>query len=64
MTFTFTFVNKVVSLLFKPLSRFVIAFLPRSKCLLTAWLPSSSAVVLACKSKGQGRVDQGQEDIS
>ena len=41
-----TFVGKVVSLLFNMLSRFVIAFLPRSKCLLTSWLQSPSAVIL------------------
>ena len=35
-----TFVGKVVSLLFNMLSRFVIAFLPRSKCLLVLWLHS------------------------
>ena len=33
-----TFVSKVMSLLFKILSRFVIAFLPRSRCLLISWL--------------------------
>ena len=33
-----TFVSKVMSLLFNTLSRFVIAFLPRSKCLLISWL--------------------------
>ena len=33
-----TFVSKVVSLLFNMLSRLVIAVLPRSKCLLIAWL--------------------------
>ena len=41
-----TFVNKVMSLLFHMLSRFVIAFLPRSKCLLISWLQSPSAVIL------------------
>ena len=41
-----TFVGKVMSLLFNMLSRFVIAFLPRSKCLLISWLQSSSAVIL------------------
>ena len=41
-----TFVGKVMSLLFKMLSRFVIAFLPRSKCLLNSWLQSASAVIL------------------
>ena len=41
-----TFVGKVMSLLFNMLSRFVIAFLPRSKCLLISWLQSPSAVIL------------------
>ena len=41
-----TFVGKVMSLLFNKLSRLVIAFLPRSKCLLISWLQSSSAVIL------------------
>ena len=40
-----TFVGKVMSLLLKMLSRFVIAFLPRSKPLLISWLQSSSAVI-------------------
>ena len=41
-----TFVGKVMSLLFNTLSRLVITFLPRSKCLLISWLPSPSAVIL------------------
>ena len=41
-----TFVGKVVSLLFNMLSRLVITFLPRSKCLLISWLQSLSAVIL------------------
>ena len=41
-----TFVGKVMFLLFNILSRFVIAFLPRSKCLLISWLESPSAVNL------------------
>ena len=41
-----TFVGKAMFLLFNMLSRFVIAFLPRSKCLLTSWLKSPSAVIL------------------
>ena len=41
-----TFVGKVMSLLFNMLSRFAIAFLPRSKCLLISWLQSPSAVIL------------------
>ena len=41
-----TFVSKVMSLLFNTLSRFLIAFLPRSKCLLISLLQSPSAVIL------------------
>ena len=41
-----TFAGKVMSLLFNMLSRLVIAFLPRSKCLLISWLQSPSAVIL------------------
>ena len=41
-----TFVGKVMSLLFNMLSRFVLAFLPRSKHLLISWLQSPSAVIL------------------
>ena len=41
-----TFVDKVMSLLLNMLSRLVITFLPRSKCLLISWLQSPSAVIL------------------
>ena len=41
-----TFVGKVMSLLFNMLSSLVITFLPRSKCLLISWLQSPSAVIL------------------
>ena len=41
-----TFVTKVMSLLFNMLSRLVIIFLQRSKCLLISWLQSPSAVIL------------------
>ena len=41
-----TFVSKVMSLFFNMLSRLVIIFLPRSKCLLISWLQSPSAVIL------------------
>ena len=41
-----TFLGKVMSLLFNMLSRLLIAFLPRSKCLLIPWLPSLSTVIL------------------
>ena len=44
-----TFVGKVMSLLFNMLSRLVIIFLPRSKCLLISWLQLSSAVILEPK---------------
>ena len=41
-----TFVDKVMSLVFNMLSRLVITFLPRSKCLLITWQQSPSAVIL------------------
>ena len=41
-----TFLGKVTSLLFNMLSRLVITFLPRSKCLSISWLQSPSAVIL------------------
>ena len=44
-----TFVGKVMSLLFNMLSKFVRAFLPRSKCLLISWLQSPSTVIFESK---------------
>ena len=44
-----TFVGKLIYLLFNILSRLVIAFLPRSKCLLISWLQSPSGVILELK---------------
>ena len=44
-----TFIGKMMSLLFNTLSRFVIAFLPRSKYLLMSWLQSPSTVILERK---------------
>ena len=44
-----TFVNKVISLLFNMLSRLVIAFLPKSKHLLISWLQLPSEVILEPK---------------
>ena len=41
-----TFVGKIMSLLFNMLSRLVITFLSRSKCLLISWLQSPSAVIM------------------
>ena len=43
------FIGKVMSLLFNVLSKWVIAFLPRTRCLLSAWLQSPSAVILEPK---------------
>ena len=42
-----TFVGKIMSLLLNMLSRMVITFLPRSKCLLISWLQSPSAVIFS-----------------
>ena len=44
-----TFVGKVISLLLNKLSRSVMAFLPRSKCLLISWLQSPFTVILEPK---------------
>ena len=44
-----SFVAKVISLLFNTMSRIVIAFLPKSKCLLILWLHSPSTVILEHK---------------
>ena len=44
-----TFVGKLMPLLFNMLSRLVITFLPRSKCLLISWLQSPSEVILESK---------------
>ena len=44
-----TFVGKVMALPFNMLSRLVLAFLPRRKCLLISWLQSPSAVILEPK---------------
>ena len=44
-----TFVGKVMSLLFNILSSLVITFLPRSKCLLISWMQSPSVVILESK---------------
>ena len=51
-----TFVGKVVSLLFNMLSRLLIAFLPRSKHLLISWLQSPSAVILEAQKIKSGTV--------
>ena len=46
-----TFVSRVMSPLFNTLSRFVIAFLPKSNRLLISWLQSQSTVILEPKGK-------------
>ena len=46
-----TFVSKVMSLLFNMLSKLAIACLPRSKCLFSSWLQSPSAVILELPQK-------------
>ena len=46
-----TFIDKLISLLFNILSRFVLAFLPKSKRILISWLQSPSAVILEPKKK-------------
>ena len=53
-----TFVGKVMSLLFNMLSRLVITFLPRSKCLLISWLQSPSASFIRILDKSQ-RLNNG-----
>ena len=46
---TWTFFEKVMSLLYNMLSRLAITFIPRSKCLLILWLQSPSVVILEPK---------------
>uniref|UniRef100_A0AC11D470 Uncharacterized protein n=1 Tax=Ovis aries TaxID=9940 RepID=A0AC11D470_SHEEP len=55
-----TFVGKVMSLLFNMLSRLVITFLPRNKRLLISWLQSPSAVILEPPKIKSDRADQIQ----
>ena len=45
--------SKVMSLLFNMLSRFVMAFLPKGKCLLISWLQSLSAVIISYVASSQ-----------
>ena len=59
-----TFVGKVMSLLFKMLSRLVITFLPRSKRLLISWLQSPSAVILEPPKIKSGTVSTVSPSIS
>ena len=59
-----TFVSKVMSLLFNTLCRFVIAFLSRSKCLFISWLQSPSAVILEPKKIKSDTVSTVSPSIS
>ena len=59
-----TFVGKVMSLLFNILSRVVIAFLPRSKHLLISWLQSPSAVILEPKKLKSDTISTVSPSIS
>ena len=58
------FVGKVISLLFNMLSRLLITFLPRSKCLLISWLQSPSAVILEAKKVKSDTVSTVSPSIS
>jgi len=59
-----TFVGKVMSLLFNMLFRLVITFLPRGKCLLISWLQSPSAVILEPKKIKSATVSTVPPSIS
>ena len=59
-----TFVGKVMSQLLNTLSRLVITFLPRSKCLLISWLQSPSAVILEPKKIKSDTVSTVSPSIS
>ena len=61
---SWTFVGKVMSLLFNMLSRLVITFLPRSKRLLISWLQSPSAVILEPKKIKSDTVSTVSASIS
>ena len=59
-----TFVDKVMSLLFNKLSRLVIAFLPRTRHLLISWLQSPFAVILEPKKIKSDTVSTVSPSIS
>ena len=59
-----SFVDKVMSLLFNMLSRLVITFLPRNKCLLISWLQSPSTVILEPKKIKSDTVSTVSPSIS
>ena len=59
-----TFIDKVMSLLFNLLSKLVITFLPMSNCLLISWLQSPSAVILEPPKTGPATVSTLSPSIS
>ena len=59
-----TFIDKVMSLLFNLLSKLVITFLPMSNCLLISWLQSPSAVILEPPKTGPATVSTVSPSIS
>ena len=59
-----TFVDKVMSLLFNMLSKLVITFLPKSKHLLVSWWQSPSAVILEPRKIKSGTVSTHSPSIS
>ena len=59
-----TFVDKVMPLLLNMLSRLVVTFLPRSKCLLISWLQSPSAVILEPRKRKSDTVFTVSPSIS
>ena len=59
-----TFVGKVMSLLLNALSRLVITFLPKSKCLLISWLQSPSTVIVEPPKIKSGTVSTVSTSIS
>ena len=61
---SWTFVGKVMSLLFNMLSRLVITFLPKSECLLISWLQSPSAGILEPKNVKSDTVSTVSPSIS
>ena len=59
-----TFVDKVMALFFNMLSRLVLTFLPRSKCLLISWLQSPSAMILETRKIRSDTVSTVSPSIS
>ena len=61
-----TFAGKMMSLLFNMLSRFIMVFLPKSKCLFISWLQSLSAVIFGAQENEichQFHLEKGEKSI-